>query len=51
MVDHEGFAANSAGHAMPSELERVLTFDDSADGSYYSDGFELFADDKSGLSS
>ena len=51
MVDHEGFAGNFAGHAMPSELDELLAFDDSADGSYYSDGFELIADDKSGLSS
>lgn len=51
MVLPADFAKNFAGHSMPKELEKLLAFDERADGSYYSDGFELVEDDKSGLAS
>lgn len=52
MPTAEEFRTNFEGHAVPEELEKLRKFEEEeADGSYFSDGFELTVDDKAGLKS
>jgi hypothetical protein len=50
-MDKKEFAKNFSPRATPVELAKLFAFQENADGNYFSDGFELTADDKGGLSS